>query len=168
MQSNFEKAHKEGENNWKTFIKYYANILFEMDIETKAVGSQDESSPARKRSSLSKMFRFKGLSGYSEATIETEKPKIGKTNTLMRFLSKKQQNGDEEKSKAHSEKRNSFLMRSLGSTVPWLSRKVSQMSIHGPSSASKSVDIPSPVPEASTSSQDISDQVHEVVITPLE
>lgn len=139
-----------------------------MDIEAKSHESKDaarvdENSPARKRSSLSSFFRFKGLSGFSEsaATIESESRTIGRTSTLMRLLSKKQQNGDEEKPKAQSEKRNSFLMRSLGSTVPWLSRKVSQMNIQRPSSASKSVDHPPPAPGTSN---DGSDQIHEALI----
>lgn len=144
-----------------------------MDIKEKAHESQDaarvdENSPARKRSSLSTFFRFKGLSGFSEsaATIETESsPKIGKTSTLMRLLNKKQQHGDEEKPKAQTEKRDSFLMRSLGSTVPWLSRKVSQMNIQRPGTASKSVDHP---PPASGTRNDGSDQVHEALIASSE
>jgi hypothetical protein len=134
-----------------------------MDTEAKIQPSQDAArveEMTRKRSSLSSFFRFKGLSGFSESatTIETESsPRIGKRSTLMRLLNKKQPNGDEEKPKAQPEKRNSFLMRSLGSTVPWLGRKVSQMNIHR--TDSKSVDLPAP-----GTSNDGSDQIHEALI----
>lgn len=141
-----------------------------MDIEAKTqdAAKVDENSNTRMRGTLSRMFRFKGLSGYSEsaATMETESSsKIGKASTLMRILNKKQQNEDEEKPKPQSEKRNSFLMRSLSSTVPWLSRKVSQMNIHRNSGDSKSVELPKNIAETVV---DSSDQIHEALIASSE
>lgn len=131
-----------------------------MDIEAKAHGSRvvvDEISPAQKRSSLSKMFRLKSLSGINEipsaSTVEAESTsKFRKSSTLMRFLNKKPAEVEEH---PKLEKKNSFLMR----TVPWLGRRMSKMNLQrGNDSEAQTVEV----------KNENLDQIHEVVISSSE
>lgn len=139
-----------------------------MEIEAKAppkIQNDGKENPAmNKRASLSKFFRFKGLSGYPTTTSEVpidQQPKVPKASTLKRIFNKKHssqvQLNVSEKSAETSSKRHFTQMRSV--VVPWLSRKVSQMSLN-----SKTTQQSQPSASASASSSSDS-EIHEVLIS---
>lgn len=96
----------------------------------------------KKAGTLSRFFSFKNLNEYNDEAMASEQPDVmqkkSKTNTLMRYLNKKQQpaQNDVEKlevldklEESHGN-RASLFKRALG--VPWITRKVSQMNLNRP------------------------------------
>lgn len=144
-------------------------------IEKQCVMNSDEKNPIegsnenvvvvekKKAGTLSRFFSFKNLNEYNDEAMASEQPDVmqkkSKTNTLMRYLNKKQQpaQNDVEKpevldklEESHGN-RASLFKRALG--VPWITRKVSQMNLNRPKAE----------PEE-TGNKMTTEEIHEILI----
>ena len=120
----------------------------------------------KKAGTLSRFFSFKNLNEFNDEAMTSELPettqKKPKTNTLMRYLNKKQQPAkeDEEKTEvldkleeSHGKSRGSLFKRALG--VPWITRKVSQMNLNSPKAERES---------EQSGSKMTTEEIHEILI----
>lgn len=126
----------------------------------------------RKRSTLSRLFNFKTMNEFNENAMAHDNPdsmpKNPKTSTLMRLLNKKQQPTQQmdeevkpeasEKSEESQGKRNSLFSRAV--VGPWISRKMSQMSLNRSKAEPKS----EPCDETTSNEPMSTEEIHEILI----